>query len=238
MRFRGSTSGADSNWLSIADMMTALMIIFMFIALNYILQYAEHQMIENKIYNKLAREFEESKDYATDLGPNGAVSFNASSTNKKLFKRGKAKLTPFFREELSQFLPKYWSILSSKPEYFKQIQEIRIEGHADSTRYLFTTDEGNYLQNLKLSQERAKKVLAYVRQQPLYDTASAKMQNRMDFLFTATGFSFSRTVNSEGKYTFKNPSFRVDKDRSRRVEFRIVTSNDELISKIAEEKND
>lgn len=29
----------DSNWISIADMMTALMVIFMFIAINYILNF-------------------------------------------------------------------------------------------------------------------------------------------------------------------------------------------------------
>jgi outer membrane protein OmpA-like peptidoglycan-associated protein len=236
MSFKSLSGGGDSNWLSIADMMTALMIIFMFIALNYILQYAEYQMIENEIYNKLAKEFEDSEEYQTELGPNGAVRFTANSTNQKLFREGKAKLTPFFKDELDRFLPEYWKVLSSEPEYFKQIQEIRIEGHADSTRFYNSTNEQNYLLNLGLSQRRAKRVLAYVRQQPLYDTASAEMQNRMDFLFTATGFSFSRTINSEGKYTFINPSSTVDKSRSRRVEFRVVTSNEELINKTAEKK--
>ncbi|WWC84206.1 hypothetical protein PIECOFPK_01939 [Mycovorax composti] len=35
----------DSNWISISDMMSALMVIFMFIAINYIMQVIEHAFV-------------------------------------------------------------------------------------------------------------------------------------------------------------------------------------------------
>jgi hypothetical protein len=53
-----------------------LMIIFMFIAINYILQIIEHTFIEEDIYNKIETEFkEEIANNDIELGPDGAIRF-------------------------------------------------------------------------------------------------------------------------------------------------------------------
>ena len=43
----------DSYWISFSDIMTGLMVIFMFIAINYIVQIIEHKFVEQDIYNAL-----------------------------------------------------------------------------------------------------------------------------------------------------------------------------------------
>jgi hypothetical protein len=64
----------DSNWISIADMMTALMVIFMFIAINYIMQVVEHTFVQDEIYNKLQQVFnEEIEKHEIELGPDGTI---------------------------------------------------------------------------------------------------------------------------------------------------------------------
>jgi len=52
----------------------------------------------------------------------------------------------------------------------------------------------------------------------------------MDFLFTSIGFSYSRALNDEKNYVHLDSNKIVNDALSRRVEFRIVTSNEKLIN--------
>ena len=54
----------------------------------------------------------------------------------------------------------------------------------------------------------------------------------MDFLFTSIGFSYSRTLNEEGNYVYLDSNQITDNQKSRRVEFRIVTSNESLAEEL------
>lgn len=239
-------NSSQSNWLSIADMMTALMVIFMFIAINYIIQVIEHTFVEEDIYNKLQTEFKEDiKDDKIELGPDGAIRFRLDDDNKEqnLFpEKGKtlAEPTDYFKGLLVDFLPRYWEVLTSDTTYFDFIKEIRIEGHADQIPYYLVSDDSktpevSYLNNLELSQNRAKNVLKFLREQPLYLDADEDVKDRMDFLFTSIGFSNSRTINEEGNFVYLDSNKVTNQDMSRRVEFRIVTSSDKLINKIGKE---
>jgi len=238
-------NSSQSNWLSIADMMTALMVIFMFIAINYIIQVIEHTFVEEDIYNKLENEFKEDiKDDKIELGPDGAIRFRLDDDNEEqnLFEdEGKtlAEPTEYFKGLLVDFLPRYWAVLTSDTTYFDFIKEIRIEGHADPQPYFKKGDakieEVSYLNNLELSQNRAKNVLKFLREQPLYLDADDKVKSRMDFLFTSIGFSYSRMINDEGNFIYLDSNKVTNLDMSRRVEFRIVTSSDKLINKIGME---
>ncbi len=220
----------DSNWISIADMMTALMVIFMFIAINYITQVIEHTFVQDEIYNKLQEVFnEEIKKHEIELGPDGTIRFNSPNSDN-LFEINDDKLTPGFKMSLSSFIPKYWEVLTSDTTYFDYIKEIRIEGHADTKPPKNGGD--SYLYNLDLSSRRAASVLKYLREQPVYKEASEKEKSRMDFLFTAIGFSYSRALNEEKNYVHLDSNKIVNDNLSRRVEFRIVTSNEKLIEAI------
>lgn len=230
----------DANWLPLADMMTALMIIFMFIALNFILQIIEHTFIEEEIYNKLETVFEnELENQEIELGPDGSIRFNLE-TSEELFEDADDTPTPYFKSLLSEFLPKYWELIESDPTYLNYIKEIRIEGHADPRSLFYKSDtaktpEVSFMNNLELSQNRARNVLKFLREQPFYTQADSLKKEHMNFLFTSIGFSSSRSLNSAGNYVYVDSNKTIDNAMSRRVEFRIVTSNEELTKKLAEE---
>lgn len=220
----------DSNWISIADMMTALMVIFMFIAVNYIIQIIEHTFVQDEIYNKLQEVFnEEINKKDIELGPDGTIRFNSQSLDN-LFETDKDELTEGFKNTLNSFIPKYWNVLTSDSTYFDYIKEIRIEGHADNKPP--KNGDDSYLYNLNLSSRRAASVLKFLRQHSVYLDANINEKSRMDFLFTSIGFSYSRALNKEKKYVHLDEDKVVNDDISRRVEFRIVTSNEKLIDEI------
>jgi outer membrane protein OmpA-like peptidoglycan-associated protein len=120
--------------------------------------------------------------------------------------------------------------LTSDTSYFEYVKEIRIEGHADTKPP--NNGEDSYLYNLDLSSRRAAAVLEFLREQPIYLAASQQEKSRMDFLFTSIGFSYSRALNKEKEYVHLDSDKTVNDDLSRRVEFRIVTSNERLIDAI------
>lgn len=220
----------DSNWISIADMMTALMVIFMFIAINYIMQVIEHTFVQDEIYNKLQEVFnEEIEKHEIELGPDGTIRFNSLNSDN-LFETNDDKLTQGFKMSLASFIPKYWDVLTSDTTYFDYIKEIRIEGHADTQPPKNGGD--SYLYNLDLSSRRAASVLKFLREQPVYKEAGEKEKSRMDFLFTSIGFSYSRALNDDKNYVHLDSNKVVNDNLSRRVEFRIVTSNEKLIDAI------
>ncbi len=211
-------------------MMTSLMVIFMFIAINYIMQVVEHTFVQDEIYNKLKSVLhEEIEKKEIELGPDGTIRFN-SPDSLNLFKTDEAELTATFKSSLVNFIPKYWDVLTSDTSYFEYVKEIRIEGHADTKPP--NNGEDSYLYNLDLSSRRAAAVLEFLREQPIYLAASQQEKSRMDFLFTSIGFSYSRALNKEKEYVHLDSDKTVNDDLSRRVEFRIVTSNERLIDAI------
>ncbi len=58
----------------------------------------------------------------------------------------------------------------------------------------------------------------------------------LQFWLTANGLSYGRTLDSNKELTFisKEPT---DKEKSRRVEFRIVTTSEILVQKVIEQLN-
>lgn len=227
-------SNEESNWISVADLMTALMVIFMFIAINYILQVIDHTFVQEEIYNKLEQVFEkEISEQKIELGPDGTIRFKAEP-GKNLFDPNKSEVTEEFQLALDNFIPKYWNVLTSDTAYIKYIKEIRIEGHTDTVPP-YGSNINSYIYNLNLSSRRAASVLDYLRQHPVYAEAKKTEQQRMDFLFTSIGFSFSRALNSNKQYVYLADDKKVNNEISRRVEFRIVTSNEELIDAISKQ---
>ena len=226
-----SKPNEESNWISVADLMTALMVIFMFIAINYILQVIDHTFVEEEIYNKLEEVFEEEiNEEEIELGPDGTIRFKAEP-GKNLFASNRSRISAEFQEALDNFIPKYWEVLTSDTAYFKYIKEIRIEGHTDTVPP-YGQFEDSYIYNLNLSSRRASSVLDYLRQNAVYQEATVAEKRRMNFLFTSIGFSFSRALNDDKEYVYSSDNKQVNNEFSRRVEFRIVTSNEELINAI------
>ena len=117
------------------------------------------------------------------------------------------------QEMLNQFLPVYLSVLMSD-EYADFVGEIIIEGHTDT--------DGSYLSNLRLSQNRALQVAMYCLEMPGLSRAQVlKLQD----VLTAKGRSYSDPIYYEDGVT-------INKDASRRVEFKFRLKDAEMIQEM------
>ncbi|WP_422005269.1 OmpA family protein [Roseivirga pacifica] len=215
----------EVNWVSFTDLMTGLMVIFMFIAVNYIVQFIEYKFVEEDIYNSLKDEF--SKEISEDeisLSPDGTITFNPPEQN--LFALSSAELSSSFQASLNDFIPRYLEQITSDGKIDK-IKEIRIEGHTDAIPPKANVDSYEY--NLWLSSNRAQNVLKHIRSHPSYQSLSDDVKSKLEFLFTANGLSYSRALNENGNIAYLDSIKTIDNKLSRRVEFRVVTSNESLI---------
>ena len=218
-------------WLSVSDLMTGLMIIFLFISIAYISKVQDNQEVlsdyvetKTKLHDKLVDKFKsDTIKWQMSIGRDLSMKFKNPTV---LFESGKAELTPDFKSILDQFLPKYFCILVND-SLRDQIEEVRIEGHTDIVPYP-QLDPDPYIANAILSQQRALNVLRYFRQMPAYKSFSQEDKKRIEFWLTANGLSYGKSLDSQGRFTFesnKEPNFAM----SRRVEFRIITRGDQVL---------
>lgn len=229
------THKKESTWMSVSDIMTGLMVIFMFIAINYILkkekeQAVQNQIIENYKNTKLALLEELNKEFENDFKPENWNAFINEDLSirfvdeRVLFDRDSDSIKRDFQLILDDFFPRYLKILLKK-EYKASVAEIRIEGHTDS--------RGDYMYNVDLSQRRTANVLSYLldSNKTLISELSQDDQTLIRYWFTANGFSYGRTLDSNGFYTL-NTGSREDRAKSRRVEFRIMVKSDDIIQQV------
>lgn len=228
----------SSNWISLSDMMTCLMLIFMLIAVTAIQQVkkqeAESKQLVNdfeqtrsEIFSDLKSTFGEYKDeWGIEVTSDLVVKFNNPDL---LFDTDSPTIKPEYKSILDKFIPLYLSIINN-PKYLDKIKEIRIEGHTADPTQLNPT----YMDMVALSQLRANSVLSYIRESASYNTLSERDRDRLTFWFSANGLGNGRALDSSGHYRFLSGG--DVSPISRRVEFRIVTNSDELINKISNQK--
>ena len=219
-------------WMSVSDLMTGLMVIFLFVAIAYISRVQKNQSVltdyvetKNELHNKLVKEFEWQMTIGKDL----TMKFKEPTV---LFSTGSSELTPRFKEILDEFLPRYFNILLND-SLRSNIQEIRIEGHTDDVP-MPSKHLDPYIANAMLSQERALAVVKYFRTMPQFKTYSEKQKQLLEYWFTANGLSYGKALDSEGDFIIRSGK-PIDRAHSRRVEFRIVTSGDEILENFVKE---
>ena len=208
--------------MSVSDLMTGLMIIFLFIAISYISRVKKNQNVlsnyvetKQKLHEKLVNEFKgDTAVWQMSIGKDLSMKFNNPTV---LFASSSYELTPQFKLILDKFLPKYLDILL-KDSLRKNIQEIRIEGHTDDVKY-DQYDKDPYIANAILSQQRALSVLRYLRQMPSFQRYTHDEKQLLEYWFTANGLSYGKALDANGAYTIKSGK-PIDATRSRRVEFR------------------
>lgn len=160
-------------WMSVSDLMTGLMIIFLFVAIAYISRVQKNQSVltdyvetKNELHNKLIKEFEgDTLKWQMTIGKDLTMKFKEPTV---LFSTGSSELTPRFKEILDEFLPRYFNILLND-SLRSNIQEIRIEGHTDDVP-MPSKHSDPYIANAMLSQERALAVVKYFRTMPQFKT--------------------------------------------------------------------
>jgi len=232
---------SDNNWISFSDIMTVLMIIFLFISISYMMQvkkeqaqrdeiFEEFKATKEELYNELNTVFKDDfQKWDVQLDKDLSIKFTNPDV---LFQSGKTNIRPYFSEILNKFLPKYFDIILQK-KYQDKISEIRVEGHTDNVpapQY----DKDPYIANTLLSQERSAEVIKHFREMDYFQNLSTNEIILIEYLLTANGLSYGRTVDDNGNLTI-NSNQPINKQKSRRVEFRIITTSDKLIDKVLKE---
>lgn len=221
----------ENYWMSVSDMMSALMIIFLFIAIAFMIKVQQQQDAMNhliidyrdvkvNIYNDLYNEFKDDfSKWDAEIDPQTlSIRFQEPDV---LFATGSKEINPKFKAILDDFFPRYIAILSQK--YGDDIQEIRIEGHTSSE---WNGQHGTmeaYFKNMELSQARTRTVLKYTITLP----AVTNQQEWLIEKITANGLSYSQRIKENG---VENP------DKSRRVEFRIRTKAEDTMDELIKDR--
>ncbi|VVH60009.1 hypothetical protein BSPWISOX_1693 [uncultured Gammaproteobacteria bacterium] len=202
------------------------MMVFLFVAVLFmsevqkeqkaIKEIAEgYQNIQQQLYEDLKKEFKKDLEiWDAEILKDNTIRFKSPEI---LFDTNSSKIKELFKNVLDNFFPRYLEILTNN-KYKKQIKEIRIEGHTSSV-WKNATRGQSYINNMSLSQNRAKSVLAYS-----YNIVkSANNKVFLENVFRANGMSFSNLILKNEK---------EDIQASQRVEFRAVTKAEERIYEI------
>ena len=160
----------ESEWVSISDLMSVLMIIFLFIAISYMHNVQQNQLNIKKVavaYQELQTDLyiELWEEFKADLLNWKAVIEKETLTIRfeepeVLFAIGSSELSEKFQIILNDFFPRYVRIISSD-KYKNNIEEIRIEGHTSSEWSGESEEMEAYFNNMRLSQNRTRSVLKY-----------------------------------------------------------------------------
>ena len=231
-----SQKDTEETWISISDMMAGLMVIFLFIAISYMLyvrsekdkieQIAHtYNQLQSALIDSLNNEFryDFEKWNAELVDTTLSIQFRANQLNV-LFGQGEAQLRPYFQEILNEFFPRYLEVL----KLFKnEITEIRIEGHTSSEWITGVGPDEAYILNMELSQGRTRSVLEFVLQMPSIEQQD---RNWIKGVLTANGLSSSQLLFVEGSES------REDRVKSRRVEFRVQTNAEKRIDTIVNQR--
>ncbi len=232
----------STPWSSISDIMSGLMMVFLFISVSYayvaseqsktLEEQAEQLREQNEQISGLVFEWEDYnrliyEDLNSEFGVqleewNAEIQQDTLSIRFKdpeiLFATGRSDISPKFREILQDFWPRYINVLQ---RYDDSIREVRIEGHTSSEWGSVNQDE-SYFRNMALSQSRTRTAL-----QTCYDFTPPDLLSWVRNNVTANGMSFSKLViDANGN---------EDVEQSRRVEFTIVTDSLTRLKEISEE---
>ena len=215
------TPKQDSQWMSVSDLMSGLVLIFIILTMSMIheaAQIKEKSGDINSDIDKIALALE--SEFEDDLKKWNAE-FNAPLLEftylnpEVLFDGGKSDLKPQFRLILSDFIPRYLKVLN---EYQDTILEIRIEGHTSTRWDTATSRQEAYEKNMDLSHRRTAAVLQYA-----YSLEEVRTSyfGWLSQRLVAVGMSSSRPIlDSNG---------REQEKKSRRVTFRVITDAEQRL---------
>ena len=166
--------------------------------------------MKTRIITSLSTALKDNRISATVDPVNGSIALESDV----LFDSGEYGLSAGGQGFIAKFLPIYLDVLFSE-EYKDYVAEVIIEGHTDS--------DGGYLENLKLSQQRALAVASHVLSDNYRGISGAEKRALREVL-TVNGRSYSdRILDASG---------REDKDASRRVVFKFRLTDEQMIQQL------
>lgn len=222
----------EEHWVSVSDLMAGLMMVFLLVAIVFMVN-AEiernkirdvailYDRLRTQLYQDLLNEFEPDLEaWGAQVNPDLSIRFGRPEL---IFDRGENELKGEFKLILEDFFPRYLNIIASE-KYRDDIAEVRIEGHT-SSGWLGREEDEAYILNMGLSQERTRSTLDYLLLLPAVQFEKVWLKDHM----TANGLSSSKPIylnNGE-----------EDRERSRRVEFRLRTDAESRIATILQNQN-
>ena len=168
--------------------------------------------MKTRIISSLSTALRTNNISATVDPVNGSIALESDV----LFESAAYNLSGKGEDFVDQFLPIYLEVLFSD-EYRDYVAEVIIEGHTDS--------DGGYIENLKLSQQRALAVANYVLSDS-YRGISGIAKRDLREVLTVNGRSYSDRILDEYG--------REDKDASRRVVFKFRLTDEQMIQQLRE----
>ena len=232
--------GQENQWISISDLMSGMMLVFMALAILFMIQLEERNRerekaaqqidtlvtdqhnIQQELYLKLSKKLEHDlKRWNAELDPDLTIVFTKPEI---LFDSGSSALKPDFKNTLDEFIPKYVAVLLN---YMHYIEEIRIEGHT-SPGWRDMSPEDAYQKNMELSQDRTRAVLIYIMKLP---AVKRHWATSLEKRITANGLSSSIPPV---RHTLEGRELTPKEVRrkSKRVEFRLRTNAQKQLDQI------
>ncbi|BES86886.1 OmpA family protein [Pectobacterium araliae] len=226
----------EDFWISLSDLMTSLMMIFLLISVVYMIKVQEMVKIPSVYRNTLQglgqalqHEFKDDlKRWHATIDEDLTVRFQEPNI---LFTTSSSELKPEFKSILDEFIPRYLSIMTDK-KYINNIEEIRIEGHTSTMWRTGVSENDAYFHNMELSQSRTRTTLSYIMNMPAVSGSKSTLSWFKNHV-RAIGFSSAKPIDKEGK-TITSPEQIEDSARSQRVEFRVRTNVERQVANIVE----
>jgi outer membrane protein OmpA-like peptidoglycan-associated protein len=226
----------EDHWVPLSDLMTGLMMIFMLVAIVFMLQVKRDEAkivdaqnrvreiatsytdLRGQLYEELSSEFKNDLPrWRASIKPDLTIRFEEPTVQ---FDTGTSVVKDSFKAILNSFFPRYIRILRSA-KYAEAIDEVRIEGHT-SAIWKNLAPEQAYYENMRLSQDRARSVLMHV-----FAIPAIRDDETLRWILarvTANGLSSAhRLFLPDGAEDFVG---------SQRVEFRVRTAAEDQLSKI------
>lgn len=233
-RKRGQQPKDQEYWLSYSDLMAGLLMVFVLMLLVAAGRYEEERdQIESLreqvigVVETMAVRDSIIQDLQ-QIGNNQLITIDTitgairlSDANAVLFDQNESYLKPQGRVVLTRLARDYLPAVLGNERYLQHLREIVIEGH--------TNDDGTFLHNVELSQERAYAVLNHFLAQ-----TSGTERSLLERYLTARGRSYSEVVCWNGARGFPEdcgPSG-VDKAASRRIEILFRLDDEEVVREI------
>ncbi len=212
-------------WMSYTDLMSGFLVIFIIAAIVYYIQNKrildafdgrspqEVTNISNDIKAKgnmvnINQDFKDvfNKVDGIEIMPDsvGSIRFYPSNGSDKMFESNSAVMLYNLQNRIGAIGKKFVSRAIELKKEGKNILEIRIEGHTDT--------DGTFLHNMTLSSARAFAVYKYIHDDCGLNNEEKKFVE--DYMISV-GYSYAKTVKDEFE--------KENKDKSRRIEFKIIT---------------
>lgn len=224
----------DDFGLSVGDVMSALLLVFVLLLLAMITSFTEKVESSNKFFDKqtalyeaLNEKFQEkfdSNEWEGKIEKDGTIVFDSPTV---LFNAYESSLKRDFKHLLIDFYPSYIEVLT-RVEFKEFIKEIRVEGHTSSF-YKGTVNypcSDPFICNLELSQNRSLSVVNYLlRSKKANKDIVISSKQWFQDKSVAVGFSSSKPV-------INNETGREDKHKSRRVTFKPLLDAEQFLKNI------